>query len=265
MLKYKAASAQTPARFAIPWLVVSAMLGAAPAAAQNGAAFLETFDSFDTDRWFISDGWSNGDWMNCTWSSDAVSVENGNLVLSYFEADTPSEGYLCGEIQTREEFGYGTYEVSMRTMSGSGFNAAFFTYIGPVHDQPHDEIDVEVLLQNTDEVTFNTYVSGAPENGSVASLPQASDDGFIHYAFTWSSDGIRWYVNGTEVHRTEDGVPRPANNQKIYASLWGSETFIDWMGPFDPAAVPMDLEVDWIAFTPIGGDCAFPESVLCQL
>jgi endo-1,3-1,4-beta-glycanase ExoK len=35
------------------------------------------------------------------------------------------------------------------------------------------------------------------------------------------------------------------------------------MGPFDPSALPSRLEIDWIAFTPLGGSCLFPQSVLC--
>jgi endo-1,3-1,4-beta-glycanase ExoK len=179
------------------------------------------------------------------------------------EAPDPAAGYSCGEVQTRQTFGYGTYEVRMRTMEGSGFNAAFFTYIGPVHDKPHDEIDVEILLRDTDRVTFNTYVEGTPANGGDAALAGAGSTDFQHYAFTWDASGIRWFVNGEQVHRTIDGTPRPSEEQKIYASLWGSETFVDWMGPFDAGAVPMQLEIDWIAFTRLGEPCAFPQSVLC--
>jgi hypothetical protein len=46
--------------------------------------------------------------------------------------------------------------------TGSGLNAAFFTYIGPVHDRAHHEIDIEILLRDTSAVTFNTFVDGAP-------------------------------------------------------------------------------------------------------
>ncbi len=201
--------------------------------------------------------------MNCTWSRDAVAVTDGMLRLSYLAASDPDTGYLCGEVQTRQTFGYGTYEVRMRTMEGSGFNAAFFTYIGPVHDKPHDEIDVEVLLRDPGRVTFNTYVDGTPENGGGSGLNGGRSTDFQHYAFTWDDAGIRWFVNGVEVHRTLDGTPRPSEEQKIYASLWASDTFNDWLGPFDAEAVPMQLEIDWIAFTRLGESCAFPQSILC--
>ena len=40
----------------------------------------DKFDSLDTSRWMVSDGWgfeSN----SCTWAADSVYTENGNLVL----------------------------------------------------------------------------------------------------------------------------------------------------------------------------------------
>lgn len=255
--------ARKPAQIVRRFTVTALMLAATPASSQEGVSFFDPFDSLDRERWFISDGWSNGDWMNCTWSRDAVAIEDGSLVLRYIAASDPSQGYLCGEVQTRPTFGFGTYEVRMRTMRGSGFNAAFFTYIGPVHERPHDEIDVEILLRDPGRATFNTYVSGSPENGGSAALDPDADAEFVHYAFTWDQDGIRWFVNGQEVHRTTDGTPRPSETQKIYASLWGSGTFTDWMGPFDASAVPMHLEIDWIGFTRLGETCVFPESILC--
>jgi endo-1,3-1,4-beta-glycanase ExoK len=234
-------------------------LAAAPAQAEG---FFDDFDGFDTARWFVSDGWSNGDWMNCTWSREAVAVRDGHLVLGIHEA--PDGTLRCGEVQTRAELGYGTYEIRMLTGEGSGLNAAFFTYIGPVHGRDHHEIDVEVLLRDTGRATFNTYVEGAPMHGADAALAAPSDAGFHRYAFTWDADGIVWFLDGVEVHRTEPGAPLPEPPQKIYASLWSSDSFADWMGPFDPAALPAETLIDWIAFTPLGAPCRFPQSVLCE-
>ncbi|MEM1274564.1 MAG: family 16 glycosylhydrolase [Pseudomonadota bacterium] len=86
-----------------------------------GGSFFDDFDEFDQARWFISDGWSNGDWMNCTWSRDAVEVRNGILRLHLQQADN---GLECAEIQSHIQFGFGTYEVRQRTGRGSGVNAA---------------------------------------------------------------------------------------------------------------------------------------------
>ncbi|MBF9030318.1 family 16 glycosylhydrolase [Rhodobacterales bacterium HKCCE3408] len=233
-----------------------AVLVAFPASAEG---FFDDFDHLDRGRWSRSDGWSNGDWMNCVWFRDAAQVRDGMLNLSI----TPGDPLRCGEIQSTAEYGYGTYEVRMRTGAGSGLNAAFFTYIGPVHVRPHGEIDIELLLRDTGRLSVNTYVDGEPANGTDVPIGQASDTGFQNYAFAWTPDGITWFVNGREVHRTAPGTPLPEPPQKIYASLWSSGTFTDWMGPFDPDAVPSELLIDWIAYTPLGEECAFTASILC--
>ena len=80
----------------------------------------------------------------------------------------------------------------------------------------------------------------------------------------WAPDGITWYVDGREVHRTRTLDDIPSETQKIFASIWGSETLTDWMGRFDPAAVPQVLDIDWIAYTRLDEACRFPASILCE-
>ena len=48
----------------------------------------------------------------------------------------------------------------MKAAAGSGLNTGFFTYIGPTHKQPHDEIDFEVLGKDPSKVQINQYVDG---------------------------------------------------------------------------------------------------------
>lgn len=242
------------------WLSVALAWTLVPAPAASQDAFFDAFDHLDRGLWMRSDGWTNGPWMNCAWSRDAVRVRDGVLVLEVRETD---EDRLCGELQSRGRYGHGTYEIRMRTGQGSGLNAAFFTYIGPVHGRSHHEIDVEILLRDTTRATFNTFVDGTPMHGGDASLGAPGDGAFHTYAFTWLPDGITWFVDGRPVHRTPDGAPIPEAPQKIYASLWSSDTFADWMGPFDAGALPARMEVDWIAFTPLGVPCRFAQSVLC--
>jgi endo-1,3-1,4-beta-glycanase ExoK len=173
-----------------------------------------------------------------------------------------STTHVCGEIQSNAIYHHGTYEARIRTGKGSGLNAAFFTYIGPVHKKPHDEIDVEILTRDTGSVWLNTYVSGKQQNGKTAAVDPPTDTEFHTYGFTWAPDGIRWFIDGREVHRADKNLP--VTPQKIYLSHWGSDTLVDWMGPFTPPDGPVVMEIDWIAFTPLGAACQFPESALCQ-
>lgn len=231
----------------------------------SGISFVDDFSTLSSERWYISDGWANGDHQNCTWSKDATGIADAMLVLQFKQQTTTDRDYVCGEIQTYARFGYGVYEARIKTGSGSGLNAAFFTYIGPVHKKPHDEIDFEFLLKDTSKVQLNYYVDGTGGNEALIPLSGASDSGFNNYAFVWEPGQMHWYVNGNLVHQTSDADVLPSSLQKIYFSLWGSDTFVDWMGPFSAQDEPVLMFVDRVAFTSFDDPCQFAGSVACSI
>jgi endo-1,3-1,4-beta-glycanase ExoK len=191
-----------------------------------------------------------------------VQQRAGEVTLQFLPTGRTDRPYLCGEIQTRAVFGYGTYEARFRTDAASGINAAFFTYIGPVHKQPHDEIDFEVLTRNTSQVSVNTYVNAEPRHGANVPLAAPSDAGFLTYSFVWEPARLRWYVDGQVVHEAR-GDDLPSHPQKIYLSHWGTDTLSDWMGDFADPGRPLNMVIDWVAYTAPGEGCAFAASVLC--
>ncbi|MDB5614740.1 MAG: family 16 glycosylhydrolase [Devosia sp.] len=245
-----------------------ALAQSGPAFAQ-GTAFRDNFDTLDTGRWYVSDGWSNGAHQNCTWAADQAKVVSGQLKVGFAPVPKGDRQYRCGEIQTKTAYGFGTYETRMRTPAGSGLNAAFFTYIGKQQGKPHDEIDFEVLLRDTAHVDTTTFVKGVSGDGELGAgqshaLPHPSDSDFTTFAFTWEPGLLRYYVDGELVRTIDDPKMIPTNPQRIFFSLWGSDTLTDWMGQFTPVTSPIALEVDWVAFTPLGDACAFDDSILCQ-
>jgi Beta-glucanase/Beta-glucan synthetase len=245
-------------------LLIAAPLGAGAQEGAKGKSFVEEFDRLDTTFWYVSDGWNNGPHQNCTWSKRQVALQGGAVELHFTEAKTGERDYACGEIQTRARYGYGTYEVRMKAATGSGLNSAFFTYIGPVDKKPHDEIDFEVLGKNTNEVQINQYVAGKGGNEKLVPVAGGADNSFNNYAFIWEKDRLRYFVNGELVHEVTDGSKIPSNAQKIFLSLWGSDRLQNWMGPFSYAQ-PSSMSVERLAFTALGEECRFPESVLCTL
>ncbi|RWX79317.1 glycosyl hydrolase family protein [Neorhizobium lilium] len=230
----------------------------------TGKSFVEDFDKIDPAVWYISDGWNNGSHQNCNWSKTQVKVESGMLKLGFAEGKTGDRNYACGEIQTKARFGYGTYEVRMKSATGSGLNSAFFSYIGPTDKKPWDEIDFEVLGKNTSEVQVNQYINGKGGNEKLIPVAGGADKGFNDYAFIWEENRLRYFVNGKLVQDVTDKAKIPTNAQKIFLSLWGTDTLKQWMGPFSYAG-PYSLTVDRVAFTALGETCRFPNSVLCKL
>src|SRR5690349_16334708 len=104
------------------------LFAAAPALAQGTApkAFVEDFDKLDLGRWYVSDGWNNGKFQNCTWSKDDVKAANGILSITFNKRTLKDRDYSCGELQTKARYGYGVYEARLRSPAASGVNAAFF-------------------------------------------------------------------------------------------------------------------------------------------
>ncbi|KFC72258.1 Endo-1,3-1,4-beta-glycanase ExoK precursor [Devosia sp. LC5] len=257
------------AYIALPAATMAAgLLTALPAFAQQ-ASFFDDFDSLSSQRWYVADGWATGTYQNCTWKSDQVKVEDGMLTVGFAPSPYKDRQYSCGALQTKQAIGYGTFEARLKTPSGSGLNAAFFSYIGPTQGKPHDEIDFEVLLRDTGKVQTTTFVNGISGDGEIGSgqdhdLPYPSDSDFINYAVTWTPETIQYFINGKLVRTIDEAFRIPTNPQRIFFSLWGSDTLTDWMGPFTPVTAPIRMEVDWVAYTALGETCQFPESVLCD-
>lgn len=249
-------------------LTVAMAFSLAPAAARaqdTGKSFVETFDKLDKKRWYISDGWANGDHQNCTWSADQVSIADATLSLGFEAKQTKDRKFACGEIQTNQRFSYGTYEVRMKAVAAPGFNTSFFSYIGPVHKQPWDEIDFEFLGKDMSVVQLNSYVDGKGGNEKLVKVPGGADAGFNDYAFVWEKDRLRFFVNGELVHTVTEPEKLPSHAQKIYLSLWASDTLSSWLGKFSAPAERVNASYKRVSYTALGEACQFPESVACTL
>ncbi|MGX8010514.1 endo-1,3-1,4-beta-glycanase ExoK [Mesorhizobium sp. ORM8.1] len=232
---------------------------------QSAPSFVDNFSNFDRSRWFVSDGWSNGAHQNCTWSKDLVRLSDGALSLGFEKRKLKDREFACAEIQTKQRYGYGVYEARMKTGTGSGLNAAFFTYIGPQDKKPWDEIDFEVLTKDPSKVQVNSYIQGKPKNGKLVDVEGGADKGFNDYGFVWEKNRLRWYVNGKLVNEVTNPDELPTNSQKIFFSLWGSEKLTNWMGAFADPGNKVTMEVKRVAFTALGEPCQFPESLACSI
>ncbi|APT33402.1 MULTISPECIES: family 16 glycosylhydrolase [Methylobacterium] len=240
-------------------------------AEQGGGSFVETFNTLSDRRWYISDGWANGDWQGCMWSKQRVRIAKpGELTLALANIAYKERPFSCAEIQTHERYGYGTYEVRMRPGAGSGMVSAFFTYNGPENGdrRTNDEIDFEFLGKDTGKVQLNYFVGGVGGHDSFDPLGFDAATATADYALEWLPDRLRWYVNGRllrEVRAAPDR-PLPSHPGKIMLSVWSGQgqDFASWLGPTVYPGRPVTALFERVAFTRMGDPCGFKESIVCR-
>jgi endo-1,3-1,4-beta-glycanase ExoK len=235
-------------------------------ASATGASFVERFEKFDAGRWIKSDGWSNGDHQGCMWAADNARAKGSVLELTLRKSASSPKGFTCAEIQSKDTYGYGTYEARMRVPAASGLVTAFFTYIGKAQGKPHDEIDFEFLGKDSGAVQLNYFVDGKGGHEHMAKLGLDAETTAALYSFEWMPNAIRWYVNGELVHerRAKAGKPFPSHPGKIFLSIWNGNGLDGWLGTFEYPGNPLVARYDLVAFTKAGDPCQFPESVVCK-
>ena len=197
-----------------------------------------------------SNGWSNGSMFNVTWRDKNVTFENGKMQLIIDNDPVPKGGvpYSGGEFRSKDFYGYGLYEVSMKAIKNDGVVSSFFTYTGPSDNNPWDEIDVEILGKDTTQVQFNYFTDSKGGHEYMYELGFDASEDFHVYAFEWKEDSITWYVDGKEAHKAEKRLP--VTPSKIMMNAWCGVGVDGWLNAFTDANVPLTAEYEWVRFTP---------------
>jgi endo-1,3-1,4-beta-glycanase ExoK len=220
---------------------------------QMGKAFVERFDREDFgEAWYISDGWSNGAWMENDWRRSQLSITPEGLRITLAQLPKGSEkAFTSGEIRTTEKFRYGYFEVSMRAPSDPGLVVGAFTYAEREEGVQPNEIDIEILGRRTRLLEL-TYHQNGKATSSKAALPFDASDGFHSYAFDWRPDAVRWYVDGVLVHEeTGPGVRKLVRPQSFILNFWASRQLHSWVGELDPDKAPWAMDVACVAYAPV--------------
>jgi endo-1,3-1,4-beta-glycanase ExoK len=220
---------------------------------QVGRAFLERFDGghLNEDRWYISDGWSNGDWMENDWRRSQISIAPEGLRITLANGPEHSKKpFASGEVRTREAFRYGYFEVRMRVPRDPGLITGVFTYAAREEGLQANEIDIEILGKATKRVEVTFHENGRSTSKKVE-LPFDSADGFHSYGFDWRRDRVRWYADGVMIHEVVG--PRAANlrrPQQFMLSQWATSQLHQWAGELDPARGPWTLDIACVGYAP---------------
>jgi endo-1,3-1,4-beta-glycanase ExoK len=246
------APAETPAPTATLPSAPAPAPSSRPPPDQPGAPFVDRFadQSLNEGRWFVSDGWSNGDWMENDWQRSQISVTPEGLRMTLGPSPGQSDKpFASGEIRTYATFKYGYFEVRMRVPRDPGLVIGAFTYASANGRTRPNEIDIEILGRATRKVELTIHENGRATS-KIVDLPFDAAGGFHTYGIEWLRDRVRWYADGELIH--EEAGPRAANltrPQQFLVSLWASRKLNQWVGEFDPSSGPWTLDIACVAYS----------------
>jgi beta-glucanase (GH16 family) len=211
--------------------------------------FIDRFETVDQNRWILLDLPSWASYVDNDYRPSQISSSPEGLTLTLApNPDTSARAPLVsGLLLTREPYLYGYFEARLRVPRGQGLVAAFYTYIDPEGPVPQQELDIELLGQNTRSLDVALHVGGSADGGRVA-LPFDASDEFQTYAIEWTETYVRWFVNGRVVHQ-ENGerVARLRDPQHLTLSLWATRELVGWAGRVDLDQAPWRMQVSCVA------------------
>ncbi len=238
---------------AVGALAATAMSAAVDDASARGrgpishVSFLTKFGDdngrFDAARWWITHDRVNNNYRhNIGWHRDAVQVMADRIELSILAQPYKGRDYSAGSVKTWGRHGFGRFDVIMQPQFAPGAVSAFFVYTGRGFGTRHDEIDFEFTGRDPYQVDINTFVAGKNSKLKPIDLGFRYDEAPHAYAFEWSPEFVRWFVDGELVAEvTGDVVPSVPG--KIITSIWAAKDLKRWAGEFDPASLPLKSDV----------------------
>ena len=192
-----------------------------------------------------ADGYSNNGSFGTTWSKDNIQYDADygmRLLLevtddeSRIKADS-GDPYIGAEMRSTIDYQYGFFGTEMKPSNVTGTASTFFLYC----DNPHDEIDIEFLGQDTTKVQFNYFVNGVGHHEYMYDLGFDASEEYHHYGFYWGESELTWYVDYAPVYRLV-GENLPKAKSKLLANHWAGATtdknVIAWMGKVDESECP---------------------------
>ena len=197
-----------------------------------------------------SNGWTNGSMFNVFWRAENVTFENGKMQLKIDYDPREEQGipYSGGEFRSKDFYGYGRDEASIKAIKNNGVVTSLFTYTGPTDSNPWDEIDIEILGKDTTKVQFNYFTDSKGNHEYMYDLGFDASEDFHTYAFEWHKDKIVWYVDGKEAYTATENLP--STPSKIMANVWCGKGVDGWLEKFDDSNIPLTGEYEWVKFTP---------------
>jgi hypothetical protein len=197
------------------------------------------------------------------------SVSNGVLHLDLKTynptALTPGDSFFGSEVISQRQFTVGQglivdVRAQVPASNPAGIVSAPFLYTPPGVSGNHDEIDFELLTNNTDQVSTNVYADQPLGVGSPvsANLPDGDLADYHDYQITWLPNEVQWSVDGQVVRTETDAVP--TGPMSLYLNTYVPSS--DFAAAYNPALQPVaqaarnqiyDFNIDSVIVTQLIG------------
>jgi len=222
--------------------------------------FEDDFDEPDEEFWDRGDATFDGNLAY--FRPENITYEDSKMILNLRAEEYQGRPYTGAELRTDNEdgfYGYGCYEVRMKSAGPSGTVSSFFGF----RYNPWQEIDIEVVGKNNQGMLTNIYFNegpeGEPNNDAFQTPPfpenvglsyDASEE-FHNYAFEWLPGEIKWYRDGQLVKQATvagaDPNEIPDIDMQIMMNLWVSNS-PSFAGEIDDSNFPVRSEYEWVRF-----------------
>lgn len=217
----------------------------------------------DTTIWSRIDR-GTPDWKNTQSHDDrCYEMRNGRLVLKGIvndDLEKDTAHYLTGGVYTKDKKGFqpGRFEVRAKLNGARGAWPAIWLLPFETEKYPWPsggEIDIMERLNN-DSVAYQTVHSNYTYNLGRTAYPRASvvapidRDGFNVYGVDMYPDSVVFHINGARVN-CYPRLEAEADSLGQFPFYIPQYLLIDmqlggsWVGPVDPADLPVEMEVDW--------------------
>jgi len=229
--------------------------------------FSDDFDgsALDPAKWHTCYWWDDD---GCTISSNAelewyqpdqVTVGDGVLTLRaeprpIDASDGESYPYVSGMVSSgrdssdvgpppRFSFQYGFVEARVSVPDGTGLWPAIWML--PITHESKPEIDILEVYADPGVAKMRLHwldTDGERQQAREEAEVEDLHAGFHTFGLEWTPEGLRWFIDGAEVWRTDDFVPEEPMYLLMNLAVGGNSP-----GPPNPSTVfPADFVVDWL-------------------
>lgn len=187
----------------------------------------DDFACFDDSRWTA---------LEDSFPSNLAMFRRENIALlqghgyrmTLMKQRSGNREYSSASLASNHLYHFGRFEVVMKPAKADGVITAFFLH----RNNPWQEIDVELLGQDTTKVLANVYFNpgdaGTNCNYGNRGTPVMIDltfdaaKDYHRYAIEWEPHELRWYVDDELVHVRSTWEPTPVPNlpMGVYCSTW---------------------------------------------